>query len=205
MHYFARPNQPLHVHLANVARLAGTFGLSVGLHEEAVLAGSLHDLGKYRREFQDYLRGDRASSPETQHAAYGAVWAINNEQLLQAFVIAGHHAGLHDIAELQGIPLKPVLGLPDALGTTLQRYLAEAGPPNGLPVPAFITEITDPSEQALRTDLAVRMLFSCLVDADRLDSAFWPLTPPEDRRLDASGLLEMVEEPKPVPVKKHTS
>ena len=187
MHYFARPNQPLHVHLANVAKLAGTFGQAVGLHEEAVLAGSLHDLGKYRQEFQDYLRGDRASSPETQHAAYGAVWAMEKEQLLQAFVIAGHHAGLHDSADLQEIPHKPVLGLPAALENSLQRYIAEAKPPIALQEPSFLTE-------TLQIDVAVRMLFSCLVDADRLDSAFWPLAPLEDRRLDASSLLERVKD-----------
>ncbi|MEX1115745.1 MAG: CRISPR-associated endonuclease Cas3'' [Akkermansiaceae bacterium] len=145
MNYFARPDQPLHIHLANVAKLAGMFGQTIGLHREAVLAGSLHDLGKYRSEFQDYLRGDRTSSAETQHAAYGAVWAIERNQLLQAFVIAGHHAGLHDIADLQGIPFKSVLGLPESLETALQRYLTEAAPPrmssanrNFLPQPRIL-------------------------------------------------------------------
>ena len=115
MTFFARPNQQLNLHLANVAQMAGVFAKPAGLHNEAVLAGSLHDLGKYRSEFQDYLRGERSSSQETQHAAYGAVWAINENQLLQAFVVAGHHAGLHDLAELQGIPQKSVLGLPEAI------------------------------------------------------------------------------------------
>ena len=73
MTYLARPNQPLHIHLENVSELAGRFAKSIDLFGEAVLAGSLHDLGKYRHEFQYYLRGERASSAETQHAAYGAV------------------------------------------------------------------------------------------------------------------------------------
>jgi CRISPR-associated endonuclease/helicase Cas3 len=194
MNYFARPNQPLRVHLTNVANIAGGFAKTIGIFEEAVLAGSLHDLGKYRQEFQDYLRGDRPSSQETQHAAYGAVWAMDKGQLLQAFVIAGHHAGLHDLADLQEIPFKSVLGLPEALEIALQCYLAEAPSPNILPEPAFLAETSDPSVQALRIDFAVRMLFSCLVDADRLDSAFWPIVPPEDRPLDASGLLEKVKD-----------
>jgi CRISPR-associated endonuclease/helicase Cas3 len=194
MTYFARPNQPLHVHLENVSIIAGSFAKAIDLSEEAVLAGSLHDLGKYRQEFQDYLRGDRASSQETQHAAYGAVWAMEKDQLLQAFVIAGHHAGLHDLADLQGIPFKSVLGLPEALETSLQRYMAEASPPIALPEPAFLGDAMNSYDQALRIDLAVRMLFSCLVDADRLDSAIWPLAPPEDRPLDAPGLLERVKD-----------
>ncbi len=194
MTYFARPNQPLHVHLTNVSKIAGGFAKMIGLFEEAVLAGSLHDLGKYRQEFQDYLRGDRASSAETQHAAYGAVWAMGENQLLQAFVIAGHHAGLHDMADIQGIPCKSVLGLPEALAVSLQRYIAEASPPIALSEPAFLGNATNPVDQALRIDFAVRMLFSCLVDADRLDSALWPLVPAEDRPLDAVGLLDRVKD-----------
>lgn len=192
MTFFARPNQQLNLHLANVAQMAGVFAKPAGLHNEAVLAGSLHDLGKYRSEFQDYLRGERSSSQETQHAAYGAVWAINENQLLQAFVVAGHHAGLHDLAELQGIPQKSVLGLPEALEISLQRYIAESSPPVALSEPSFLRDAITCADQALRTDFAVRMLFSCLVDADRLDSAFWPFTPPQDRLLDASGLLDKV-------------
>lgn len=191
--FLARPNQPLCVHLENVSKLAGKFGQWIGLHDEAILAGSLHDLGKYRQEFQGYLRGDRVSSQETQHAAYGAVWAIQNDQLLQAFVIAGHHSGLHDISDLIGIPHKTVLGLPTSLEAALQCYLADASSPQSLPIPAFITDIPAENEQTLRLEFAVRMLFSCLVDADRLDSAFWPLEPPAELRLDAPVLLERVE------------
>ncbi len=193
MNFYARPSQPLAVHLANVAHLAAAFGQYVGLAKEAALAGWLHDLGKYRTEFQDYLNGLRASSPETQHAAYGAVWAFQHQQLLQAFAVAGHHAGLHDIADLQAIPDKSVLGLPSALATATQRYLAECPPLEPRPEPGFIVSGATKDEQPLRTDMAVRMLFSCLVDADRLDSASWPRTPPADIALDADELLARVE------------
>ena len=192
MTYYARPSQPLHVHLENVSRIAGGFAKPIHLHQEAVLAGALHDLGKYRKEFQDYLRGDRPSSQETQHAAYGAVWAMQEKQLLQAVVIAGHHAGLHDVADLQEIPHKSFLGLPAALEDSLRLHSTEAHAPMALLEPSFLLGEMSPSELILKIDFAVRMLFSCLVDADRLDSAFWPLAPPEDRRLDAPRLLERV-------------
>ena len=191
--FYARPTQPLAVHLANVACLAATFGQHVGLAQEAMLAGWLHDLGKYRTEFQDYLHGLRSSSPETQHAAFGAVWAFQRQQLLQAFVVAGHHAGLHDIADLQAIPDKSVLGLPSALATATQRYLAECPPLEPRPEPDFIVSGATSDEQSFRTDVAVRMLFSCLVDADRLDSACWPRTPRPDMLFDADALLARVE------------
>ena len=67
--------QLLREHLRNVARLAKQFAEPLGLAEEAELAGLLHDLGKYREEFQAYLRGERSSSVETQHAIFGAAWA----------------------------------------------------------------------------------------------------------------------------------
>lgn len=203
MNYFARPNQPLHIHLTNVATLAGSFAKKIGLHDEAVLAGRLHDLGKYRPEFQDYLRGERTSSAETQHAAYGAAWAIEKNQLLLAFVIAGHHAGLHDMVDIREIPCKSILGLPAALDHSLKRFISEASPPVPLAEPSFLLEAITQCEQNLRIDFAVRMLFSCLVDADRLDSAFWPLSPPTDRLLEASRLLEKVQEERQRKIAQH--
>lgn len=176
----------------NVADLAGKFGQAIGLCDDAFVAGILHDLGKYRSEFQDYLRGNRVSSPETQHAAYGAAWAMERELLLHAFVVAGHHSGLHDIADLQEIPHRAVLGLPAALKTVFERFRNENPPLPLIKIPDFISEIEDEKLQALRIDVAVRMLFSCLIDADRLDSALWPKRYSGDRKLDVSALLERV-------------
>src|SRR5690606_10831160 len=69
--------QPLADHLRNVAELAARFAAPFGASDEARLAGLLHDLGKYRLEFQAYLRGERSSSAETQHAVFGAAWAAD--------------------------------------------------------------------------------------------------------------------------------
>jgi len=88
--------QPLATHLRNVANLAKRFASPLGLaaEAEAELAGLLHDLGKYRDEFQAYLRGERGSSVETQHAIFGAAWAMERS-LASTLPVAGHHAGLH--------------------------------------------------------------------------------------------------------------
>ena len=99
--------QPLRQHLVNVAKLAEGLALDVrpqdtAFSECARLAGLLHDLGKYRTEFQKYLdAGDRGKrSVETDHAVYGAAAAGEWDALAVAFVIAGHHAGLHDVDAL---------------------------------------------------------------------------------------------------------
>ena len=87
--------QPLRTHLLNVAQKARQLAEAFGLGEEGYVAGLLHDLGKYRTEFQTYLRGQCESSAATQHAIFGAAWAFDKELAASAFAVAGHHAGLH--------------------------------------------------------------------------------------------------------------
>ncbi len=180
--------QPLKVHLRNVANLAKEFGRPLGIEAEAELAGLLHDLGKYRTEFQQYLRGQCQSSLETQHSAFGAAWAFdcaNREDRLgaTAFAIAGHHAGLHDMGDLQ--PLVNSSSRVETARELLQLLISETGP-----IP-LIPERAAWIKDAHSSDLYFRLLFSCLVDADRLDTACWPDPPMQDRLLDARRLLEM--------------
>lgn len=178
-------------HLRNVARLARRFAEPLRLETEATLAGLLHDLGKYRDEFQSYLRGERGSSVETQHAVYGSAWALLPYQQLGAFLaVAGHHAGLHNLSDAQTAASKPKIV--DSVISVAQRLESEIGP---LPVPPGIPRFLDSATQPeLAADLYVRMLFSCLVDADRLDTACWPAPPPADAPLLAERLLERLEE-----------
>lgn len=97
----------LHKHLSDVAELAEKFIREANpqLAESSRWAGLLHDLGKYRQEFQDYLRsnGKIESSYENHHAVYGSALAFLLAQKSKsfawtaiAFVIAAHHAGLHN-------------------------------------------------------------------------------------------------------------
>lgn len=74
-----------------MAGLAREFAEPVGLAADAELVGLLHDFGKYRDEFQPYLRGQRPGGSETQHAAYGAAWALveGRQLLLSALAVAG--------------------------------------------------------------------------------------------------------------------
>lgn len=178
--------QLLKDHLRNVASLARHFAEPLGLAEEAELAGLLHDLGKYREEFQAYLRGERTSSVETQHAIYGAAWALApHQQLGSMFAVAGHHAGLHDFSDAQAAANKSTI-----LATLPKLVLRIESELGKLPAPPGV-----PSHVAsdLSVDFYTRLLFSCLVDADRLDTAFWPAKPPDDLPLDAELLLRQVE------------
>lgn len=181
--------QPLAVHLRNVATLARRFAAPLGFADEAELAGLLHDLGKYRAEFQSYLRGQAGSSAGTQHAIYGAAWALDpHQQLGTVLSVAGHHAGLHDVADAQAAASKPAIT--QALRDLVARLESERGP---LPPPPGIpAHVESASEPAFAAEFYTRMLFSCLVDADRLDTAFWPAEPPTDAPLEADALLGKV-------------
>lgn len=183
--------QPLHIHLRNVAVLAKRFAAPLNFENEAELAGLLHDLGKYRNEFQAYLRGERSSSVETQHAIYGSAWALQPHQQMGAFLaVAGHHAGLHNLSDAQAAASKPAIV--NSVATIVRRLESETGPlPKPPGIPSFLESAAQPE---LAADLYVRMLFSCLVDADRLDTACWPTSPPADAPLLAERLLEHVEQ-----------
>jgi CRISPR-associated endonuclease/helicase Cas3 len=181
--------QPLKDHLRKVADLAKHFAGPLGLADEAELAGLLHDLGKYREEFQSYLRGERGSSVETQHAVYGAAWALEPHQQLGTMLgVAGHHAGIHDIADAQAAASKPIVV--QALPELVARLESELG---ALPLPPGIPPFVESApEPAFAAEFYTRMLFSCLVDADRLDTAFWPAESPPEAPLEADALLGKV-------------
>lgn len=179
--------QPLSVHLRNVAKLAKQFAEPFGFSAEAELAGLLHDLGKYRDEFQLYLRGERTCSVETQHAIYGAAWALDpHQQLGSLLAVAGHHTGLHDLLDAQASATKSAIltALPE-LVRRVQSELGELPAPTG--VPSHV-------KSELSAEFYTRLLFSCLVDADRLDTAYWPAQVPGDLVLDSELLLLRVAE-----------
>lgn len=191
-------------HLLAVAALTQEFARGFGFNDpavtdEAFLTGLLHDLGKYRLSFQAYLRRERVGDAETWHAIYGATHAFTSEQLGAAFSIAGHHAGLHDLADLQEATAKAtdkenhaaLAGLLEKEYSAARVYLIANVACEGLAVslekelpatlpsfsggPTHLAKLADEPEDkfALAAELYTRMLFSCLVDADRLDSAYW--------------------------------
>lgn len=177
-------------HLADVSVLAADFAAEFGAAPWAALAGIWHDLGKYREGFQRYIRqcGDpdahiegRVAGPEKTHSAAGALWA--QQYLAEAdkrsgpvvarvltYLMAGHHAGLDNW-----------------FGGLHERFNREDTVREGrdalaaaIPEAILKPSAALPDLNAIRTDqkdnipgrfaLWVRVLFSCLVDADFLDT-----------------------------------
>ncbi len=164
-----RAFQPLAQHLRAVAdgaeRRAALAHLGwVDLATTTRLAGLLHDLGKYRPEFQLYIRDDprfKKGSPLTRHKEAGSALAFDREHKAVAFAIAGHHGGLPDAADCLGAVRGPN-GRPvaDAVRDVAVRDCPELAGPSAAP----------PSLSGFAADLFTRVVFSCLVDADWADT-----------------------------------
>ncbi|MCC7221851.1 MAG: CRISPR-associated endonuclease Cas3'' [Candidatus Contendobacter sp.] len=162
----------LEEHLHGVATLAETFATAFDAGDWAKLAGLWHDLGKYRPAFQRYIRSASGydahieAPNKVDHSTAGALYAIKRMGGLGrilAYLIAGHHAGLPDwqSAEAPVSSLINRLQQPDLLAEALAQ-----------PLPADILDAPPPTSNPGQRDLAlwIRLLFSCLVDADFLDT-----------------------------------
>lgn len=170
--------QPLREHLFNVARIARCFAEPFGLGDEAELAGLLHDLGKYSVRFQGRLSDNTIHG--VNHWSIGAAVALERRCWQAAFAIEGHHTGMP--AFLENDPETGLECLRERLLKVRSRELAEKV--NGFSESAdelqrrFLgedlklldTNSSAPASRDFAAALRTRMLFSCLVDADFLDT-----------------------------------
>lgn len=161
--------QPLADHLSAVGTLAADFADGFSCREYGQVAGLLHDLGKYTQSFQRRISGEGGP---VDHATAGAQVAASrwkHAYPLIAYAIAGHHAGLANgmYRDNQTISdLKARLAKQD-LEPLSELWRQEITLPDALPNPPIKVE----REQiGFQSAFLVRMLFSCLVDADYLDT-----------------------------------
>lgn len=174
--------QLLSAHLKNVGSLAAARSSRFNAEQWGMVAGLLHDLGKYSEAFQQRLNG---SERRADHSTAGAkvviehLSAVQGEQWgllakLLAFVIAGHHAGLangvdegHERSTLkQRLAAKFGADIPE-LGPVWQT---EVQLPQGLAIPQIKPHLPATKYQNFSPAFFTRMLFSCLIDADRIDT-----------------------------------
>lgn len=161
-------------HLAQVGSLAGESASVFGARDLGLVIGHLHDLGKYTLPFQKRLQG---SSERVDHSTWGARIAqqrFGNMGQLLAYGIAGHHAGL---ANGQGEGERTVLidRLSSDLPALHPAWEQDISLPARLSAPEGFKLYSQNRQQALERQpfqlaFLTRMLFSCLVDADFLDT-----------------------------------
>lgn len=148
-------------HCKGVAELAAEFASDFGMAEWGRLLGLLHDRGKESNGFQAYIRREtnydpKAYSPDSKkHSDIGAVLAHRlpfDRDYWLSNVIAGHHRGLYDFHHLEA-----------RISKDIPKEVSQNIPDIQLTHPTFLYNPTEESH-------ICRMLFSCLIDADRLDT-----------------------------------
>ena len=158
-------------HQANVAALASKFASAFGMGDWGKVMGLLHDKGKETTAFQQYIRKESGYEPDarvtgdTHHAYIGALAVqklFPQPSALLANPIAGHHKGLYDSGDLK------------------ERLKADI--PQEVKTEPINATLNLPQIQLQRYHFhhLVRFLFSCLVDADRLDTEAF-MTPEQSR------------------------
>lgn len=158
--------QPLGDHLKSVAELSAKFAGEFGCADWGYLAGRWHDLGKFSNTFQRRLAG----APEhVDHSTAGAQHAVKgtiDQQAgkLLAYILAGHHGGLPNGSSAAGSDLH------SRLSKTVEDY--SAAPYDLLDGGFKLQKPPWLNDTRCRYQIAflVRMLFSCLVDADFIDT-----------------------------------
>ena len=152
-------------HQEGVARLVSQFTAEFGMSEWGRVMGLLHDKGKEKKAFQQHISRESGLDPnvkvegDCRHAYVGALIA---KQLYSKFsplminALMGHHRGLYDDGKMKEvmkleIPKDVIVEKIDAKFEILQLEK---------PVKGYQKDIHH----------LQRMLYSCLVDADYLDT-----------------------------------
>lgn len=208
--------QSLKDHLEGVAKRAGDFAQEFGNRDWGELIGFWHDLGKFIPDWQRHIRNATGYDPEAHletlgnrvnHSAAGAILAFKKLERFPplarvlAYPIAGHHTGLPDWnpdgargdtlperlfrdvlnQELETKDIEQIEREPQS-EVFLSKPIAKSAPMN--------VEKHSRDKTVEQLHLWVRMLFSCLVDADYLDTeAFMD----QGKSLDRAGYASLSE------------
>lgn len=160
-------DQTVKEHLEGTAKLAEQFANEFGYGDWGYCCGKLHDIGKYTLKFQDRIRG---GTLKVDHATAGAKVCCEKGGYYTAlaYCIAGHHAGLPDTGEKSDIGDRATYyGRMKKKIEEYQEYQKEIEIPE-LSTPFFQTSAK--KDPGFSIGILTRMLYSCLVDADYLDT-----------------------------------
>ena len=198
--------QTLPEHIQGVAHHCALFLEEAGLPELAPLGrllAQLHDTGKAQPAFQRYILGE--SDQKAPHSGAGALLAtkllpslpkghpLKRTRIAQllAYAISGHHRGLYDYAELQNKlddietkdRCKKAEGDLSELISEIQNWVKE----HGARTEAYLRKLASRVEEEEQAQALIRLLFSCLVDADFLDTEAFMDEERKGRRHEATN------------------
>ena len=189
MNYVAHINdetgekQSVREHSCNVAEMSGKFAIDE-LADLTFNAGLFHDIGKYQADFQRRISGENV---RVEHSGCGAQMCMNKYRNILGFIlgycIAGHHSGLPDggsksddasMSTLYGrIKRKYEEGNSYSQWETEEELGKLVKQLDYNTVQDFVMADCSNDVQKFHDKLAfwIRYCFSCLTDADTIDTA----------------------------------
>lgn len=158
--------QTIWEHVMGTAEYAETFAEIFGAGKFARSIALFHDIGKYSEKFQSRIRGAKI---QVDHSTAGAKYLYKSNQnilgKIAAYCISGHHGGLPD----GGSPSQPREGeLYARLQKELDDHSALISDFKG--IESALTEPHVTVKNGFQASFLTRMVYSCLVDADWLDT-----------------------------------
>lgn len=175
MEYIAHLNegriQTMKDHLCGTAELAGRFAERFGKADWGYACGMLHDIGKYSLAFQDKIKNN--SNRQVDHSTAGAKACLEKGGMysFMSYCIAGHHSGLPDYGSSSDPGNAPTLqGRKKKHIEDCSAYKSEIHIPEIKTLPFDPKNSPDPD---FSLSVFIRMLYSCLVDADFLDTEYF--------------------------------
>ncbi|AYB41775.1 CRISPR-associated helicase Cas3' (plasmid) [Brevibacillus laterosporus] len=157
--------QLLRDHSRGVAKRSSKFAKVFGAGKWGYAIGLLHDIGKYSVEFLKRLEGRLIPVDHSTAGAQAIVEHWGLEGKIPAYAIAGHHTGLPNGGTITG----PDTCLTRRLKREVKEYrhafqeIAKPDKPVSLPIEVGFNP-------GMSYSMFIRMLYSCLVDADSLDT-----------------------------------
>lgn len=165
--------QSVKEHLKNTAKKAREFAHPFNGDDYAYLSALLHDIGKYSGEFQKRISED---GKKCDHSTAGAKEAvkINKFGRIMSYCIAGHHSGLPNYGSITDV------GIEGTLNARLNKQQKDFPVYEQFFNEIDLAETTLPAMPDIRhysknnigfiLSFYIRFIFSCLVDADFLDT-----------------------------------
>lgn len=158
--------QTIKEHLTGTARLAGQFAEKFGSKDWGYCGGMLHDIGKYSKEFQKKIQED--TNNMVDHATAGAQLCKEINLPVLDYCIAGHHAGLPDYGNTA--ERSSLCGRYKKKLCNYKAYQEEIKVPEVYTEPFDLETVSNPD---FSISIFTRMIYSCLVDADFLDTEYF--------------------------------
>ncbi len=176
--------QSVQEHLKNTALLAGQFADKFCCRDWGFGCGMLHDIGKYSKKFQLRLHG----GPIVDHATAGARELYSRGYLMAAYCVAGHHSGLPD-----GGTQADIAGSSTLYGRMKKQLKDYQAYQSEIVMPEFTNPPLVPvGRGGFSVSFFIRMLYSCLVDADFLDTEQF-MSDGTARRIQNASMEELLQ------------